>query len=104
MKSYLSGLKRKYGKQNQNREELFQGLITQINEQLSQIPFKSTYTTLRTGNLLFDGAYLISREDVSLFKKKVKEIDINSPDFQLFLSGPWPPYSFCNLDLSDYTG
>ena len=43
--------------------------------------------------------HLIENADVEKYKEKVQEIRNNRPDLKIRLSGPWPPYSFANIEL-----
>ncbi len=99
VKAYISRLKRKYDHQN-NQENIIKNSTDKIDKCLSHVASQGKYTTLRTDTLIFDGSYLVCKENISLFKEKVQKIDNRFSDFQLFLSGPWPPYSFCKLDFN----
>ena len=43
--------------------------------------------------------HLIERTHTSRYQEKVQEIRNNRPELSIRLSGPWPPYSFVNIEL-----
>ena len=43
--------------------------------------------------------HLVETADVQKYQEKVQEIRNNRPDLKIRLSGPWPPYSFANIEL-----
>lgn len=48
-----------------------------------------------SGRVVFDGAYLIARDDVEGFWSAVAEARRREPAFPMLSMGPWAPYSFC---------
>jgi len=51
------------------------------------------------GGRIFEGSYLLPREDVEAFWCAVEALRHASVAPPLFGSGPWAPYSFCNFTL-----
>ena len=49
--------------------------------------------------LVFAGAYLVARERVPEFREKLSQAIAERPDLHFLSSGPWPPYTFANIDL-----
>ena len=43
--------------------------------------------------------HLIERANTGKYQEKVQEIRNNRPELRIRLSGPWPPYSFVNIEL-----
>ena len=43
--------------------------------------------------------HLVETADVQKYQEKVQEIRNNRPELKIRLSGPWPPYSFANIEL-----
>jgi hypothetical protein len=48
---------------------------------------------------IFEGSYLVSRQDIEHFWSAVHEIQQACPGLPLVGSGPWAPYSFCDFAL-----
>ena len=44
-------------------------------------------------------SHLVERANIQRYQEKVQEIRNNRPDLKIRLSGPWPPYSFANIEL-----
>lgn len=44
-------------------------------------------------------AHLIESPGIEQYRKNVAELLNNRPDLRVMLSGPWPPYSFANIEL-----
>lgn len=53
----------------------------------------------RGGGTVFAGCYLISRHAVDRFWSALEDIRRLQPELPLLGSGPWAPYSFCDLAL-----
>jgi hypothetical protein len=54
-------------------------------------------------NALASIYYLVPRDSVAEFRKAFQSMSLNNPA-KLLLSGPWPPYNFMRLDLSQAPG
>jgi len=49
--------------------------------------------------LVVAGAYLIQRAIQAQFRTRVEELAVERPELHFLTSGPWPPYTFANIDL-----
>lgn len=49
--------------------------------------------------LLLSLCYLVAREDLGLFKAAYRHFERTWPGLKLAYTGPWPPYSFSDIDL-----
>lgn len=49
---------------------------------------------------VLNGTYLVDNESVERFTEQVAELESARPHVHCELTGPWPPYSFTNLDVS----
>ena len=75
------------------------GISTWLHESLSEL-IKEEQVTLRpTERLVLAAAHLIERDKISQYRKKAAKTCQNRPDLHFLLSGPWPPYSFANIEL-----
>jgi hypothetical protein len=43
--------------------------------------------------------HLIEREDVQEYRTKMAQAVEERPEVRFMVSGPWPPYSFANIEL-----
>jgi len=56
--------------------------------------------TLRPAARLFlSAAHLIERVNIGGYREKVAQTCQKRPELHFLLSGPWPPYSFANIEL-----
>jgi len=49
--------------------------------------------------LVLSGSYLVDRELESDFRAELSAMRAERPNLHFLLSGPWPPYTFANIDL-----
>ncbi|WP_052391302.1 GvpL/GvpF family gas vesicle protein [Streptomyces sp. NRRL B-24484] len=61
-------------------------------------PLQSAEASGRTDPMLLNGAYLVDQARVAEFGAAVTELGRRFPGLRLELTGPWPPYSFADLD------
>jgi hypothetical protein len=56
-------------------------------------------TVRPTEKLVLAAAHLVERAKISKYREKIAEARRNRPDLHFLTSGPWPPYSFANIEL-----
>ncbi|HJP94341.1 MAG TPA: GvpL/GvpF family gas vesicle protein [Pyrinomonadaceae bacterium] len=49
--------------------------------------------------LVLAAAHLVERDKMKEYREKIAETRSERPDLHFLLSGPWPPYSFANIEL-----
>ena len=49
--------------------------------------------------LFLSAAHLVLRANIGQYREKTAEVRNKRPDLHFLLSGPWPPYSFANIEL-----
>jgi hypothetical protein len=49
--------------------------------------------------LFFSAAHLVERANLNRYREKVAGARAARPDLHFLTSGPWPPYSFANIEL-----
>ena len=52
-----------------------------------------------TDQLLLAAGHLVERGSVAQFREIVKAARAERPELKFLISGPWPPYSFANIEL-----
>ena len=55
--------------------------------------------TNNTSKLLVTAAHLVARDTIDEYKTRLKNARLERPELHFLASGPWPPYSFANIDL-----
>jgi hypothetical protein len=49
--------------------------------------------------LVLSGSYLVGRECETDFRSELETVKAERPELHFLISGPWPPYTFANIDL-----
>jgi hypothetical protein len=49
--------------------------------------------------LVLSAGHLVPRASLTLYREKTSQVREERPDLHFLLSGPWPPYSFANIEL-----
>ena len=52
-----------------------------------------------TEKLIVAAAHLVARESIREYRDRLTESRKMRPELHFLVSGPWPPYSFSNIDL-----
>jgi gas vesicle protein GvpL/GvpF len=74
-------------------------ISTWLHEQISSL-IRAEQVTLRpTEKLVLAVAHLVERAKVKKYRENMAEACQSRPDLHFLLSGPWPPYSFANIEL-----
>jgi hypothetical protein len=61
---------------------------------------RDEHLTVRSSErLVLSAAHLVERVQLQHYREKVAEARENRPDLHFLTSGPWPPYSFANIEL-----
>jgi len=45
-------------------------------------------------SMILNSAYLVKKDNIKRFKKKLKELESSNESFIFECTGPWPPYNF----------
>lgn len=59
--------------------------------------------TNTTEKLLVSAAHLVERGSVERYKAALRSAELERPELHFLASGPWPPYSFANINLEFQT-
>ena len=74
-------------------------ISTWLHENLSGLIRDEQVTIRPTERLVLSAAHLIERDKIAQYRKRAAKICQNRPELHFLLSGPWPPYSFANIEL-----
>jgi hypothetical protein len=69
-----------------------------VQESLLRICSESRCEVLPSEELMLSGSYLVERSRCDEIQEVVDALQAEAPTFSFLLSGPWPPYSFMNLE------
>ena len=61
---------------------------------------RDEHVTVRPSErLLLAAAHLVERVNIQKYRARVAEARQNRPELHFLVSGPWPPYTFANIEL-----
>jgi hypothetical protein len=84
-------------------DELVEGAVQEIHEQLAEIAADSALSAVQSreasgnrGDMVLNGAYLVADEDRDAFSERVDVLGsrFQAVGLELAITGPWPPYNF----------
>ncbi|HKS09421.1 MAG TPA: GvpL/GvpF family gas vesicle protein [Pyrinomonadaceae bacterium] len=70
-----------------------------LEERLSNSIRETRVNTNTTDKLLVTAAHLVERGSIDEYRSRLKNAQLERPELHFLASGPWPPYSFANIDL-----
>ena len=72
---------------------------TWLHEQVDGMIRDEQVTIRPSEKLVLAAAHLVERDKIGQYKGKMSAARKNRPELHFLLSGPWPPYSFANIEL-----
>jgi hypothetical protein len=72
---------------------------TWLHEQVGGLIRDEQVTIRPSEKLVLAAAHLVERDKIGQYKEKTAAARKNRPELHLLFSGPWPPYSFANIEL-----
>lgn len=76
-----------------------QKIVSWLQSQIGEFVRETQVTTNLTDKLLLATSHLVERGVVEHYRARLKEARLERPELNFLVSGPWPPYSFANIDL-----
>jgi hypothetical protein len=76
-----------------------QATAAAIHRALEPLAREGRFRAIPAGHSVMAGAYLVRRQDVESFRRRVKSLEAEFPKAAIVCTGPWPPYSFVDRDL-----
>ena len=70
-----------------------------LREAVSGLTRDEQVTVWPSDRLLLSAAHLVERGNIPLYRAQIAEARKNRPELHFLVSGPWPPYSFANIEL-----
>jgi hypothetical protein len=74
-------------------------ISTWLRESLVGLVRDEQVTTRPSEKLLLAAAHLVERTKIKQYRDRIAEARAKRPELHFLLSGPWPPYSFANIEL-----
>ena len=75
------------------------GISTWLHGQVDGLIRDEQVTVRPSEKLVLAAAHLVERDKIPQYKENVAQACKNRPELHFLLSGPWPPYSFANIEL-----
>lgn len=69
-----------------------------LSSRLRDVVRESVVTTKASGSLILSASYLVERVLLDEYRKSLEEARTERSDLHFLTSGPWPPYSFSNIN------
>ena len=76
-------------------EEANRGIV----EELNKLSVKSVAGDKFSERLLLNNSFLVEKNRFAQFSDKVGELEQKYPDLKFIYTGPWPAYSFVNINI-----
>jgi len=76
-----------------------QKLASWLKGQISDLPKDTRINTNLTDKLVLATSHLVARGVVEQYRARLTAARLERPELNFLVSGPWPPYSFANIDL-----
>ena len=70
-----------------------------LHEQVDGLIRDDRVTVRPSEKLVLAAAHLVERDKIPQYKEKLAGARKNRPELHFLFSGPWPPYSFANIEL-----
>ena len=74
-------------------------ISTWLQENLNSLARDKQVTMRPGGKLVLSAAHLVERSKIGQYREKVAKLREERPELHFLLSGPWPPYTFANIEL-----
>ena len=70
-----------------------------LSKRVSDLTRDEQVTVRPSERLLLTAAHLVERVNIQRYRARIGEARENRPELHFLTSGPWPPYSFANIEL-----
>jgi len=80
-------------------DDIGEGVALEILESLNKLSIKSVKGDNFSDRLLLNQSFLVEKNKFSQFSDKISELENKHKDLKFLYTGPWPPYSFVNINI-----
>lgn len=70
-----------------------------LSEQVERLVKQEKVSLCPTDKLIIVAAHLVKRQEVAEYRERVADARKTRPELHFLVSGPWPPYTFSNIEL-----
>jgi hypothetical protein len=83
----------------ERRTEKAKQVASWLSEQVQPLLKEAEVSLCPTEKLIVAAAHLINRQEVANYRERLAEARKTRPELHFLVSGPWPPYTFSNIEL-----
>lgn len=83
----------------EHRAEKAKQVSAWLSEQVEGLVRQEEVSLCPTEKLIVAASHLVQREQVAEYREHIAEARKTRPELHFLVSGPWPPYTFCNIEL-----
>lgn len=83
----------------ERRAEQGKQVASWLNEQVRTLVRDEEVSLCPTEKLIVAASHLVPRERAAEYRERLASAWKKRPELHFLVSGPWPPYSFCNIEL-----
>ena len=87
----------------ERRAEQAKEVAAWLHEQVAEVAREEQVSLCPTQKLIVAAAHLIQRDRTQQYREQLAKARKMRPELHFLVSGPWPPYSFSNIDLEFQT-
>lgn len=84
---------------SEHRGEQAKQVASWLNDQVGMVVRAAEVSVHPTEKLIVAAAHLVTREQAAAYRQRLAEARKMRPELHFLVSGPWPPYSFSNIEL-----
>jgi hypothetical protein len=84
---------------SEHRAEQAKEVSAWLQEEIRPFVREEEISLCPTGKLILAAAHLVAREQVAKYRDRLSEARKSRPELHFLSSGPWPPYTFSNIEL-----
>lgn len=98
VKDYLNKKMKDYKIEGRIREYAAEE-AEKIHKSFTGDDFEGKYTLMKTDAMFFNASYLLKKDKMNVFYSRFQQITPNYDEYRFLITGPWPPYNFCNISI-----
>jgi Gas vesicle synthesis protein GvpL/GvpF len=84
---------------DERRSAQAEEISTWLHQSVSGLTKDEQVTVRPSDKLVLAAAHLVERSNIQQYRQTMAEARKQRPELHFLLSGPWPPYSFANIEL-----
>jgi hypothetical protein len=83
----------------EHRAEVAKEVSAWLSDQVQSLVRQEEVSLCPTEKLIVAAAHLVDRQEATKYRERLAEARKTRPELHFLVSGPWPPYTFSNIEL-----